>query len=190
MLVVNMFGGPCSGKSTSAAAVFAYLKNRGIRAELVHEAAKRFYYKGSLGKQGENQAYILAKQWSAIYDLDKAGATVAISDSPLVCNLAYATHLPYFEELKALAVKLDNLIPQVNIFVKRTKEFDSFGRTQQTIEEAIPFDDKARSILLSTGRTFDLEAEGTEEGQREMGRFVMAKISDLVGFKGTGAHHE
>lgn len=179
MLIVNLYGGPGSGKSTSAAAIFTYLKNRGIRAELVHEAAKRFYYKGSLDKQGKNQAYIMAKQYSQIYDLASAGCEVAISDSPLICNLAYATELPYFEPLKALTLALNNEHPQLNIFVQRTKHFDAFGRTQKTLEEARPYDERARQLLESSGRTFDFEAGGDEEGQREMGRFVLGKLVSM-----------
>lgn len=39
-LVVNLFGGPGSGKSTGAAYVFARLKMLGYNAELVTEFAK------------------------------------------------------------------------------------------------------------------------------------------------------
>jgi tRNA uridine 5-carbamoylmethylation protein Kti12 len=121
MLIVNLFGGPGCGKSTTAAALFAHLKNNGVRAELVHEAAKRFIYKGATA-QLKNQVYVLAKQWSHIEDLDRAGCEVAISDSPLICNLMYAESHGYYPELKALALKLDDIYPQKNVFIGQDKE--------------------------------------------------------------------
>jgi adenylylsulfate kinase-like enzyme len=38
--VINLFGGPGTGKSTLAAALFTDLKMKGINAELVTEFAK------------------------------------------------------------------------------------------------------------------------------------------------------
>ena len=39
-LVINLIGGPCSGKSTIAAELFARLKKMGIKTELVSEYIK------------------------------------------------------------------------------------------------------------------------------------------------------
>jgi hypothetical protein len=188
-LVVNLFGGPCSGKSTSAASIFAYLKNRGIRAELVHEAAKRFIYKGA-ERQLKNQVYVMAKQYSAIFDLAASGCDVAISDSPLICNLLYADSVPYYEELRALTLCLDKQMDQINLFVDRTKNFDGFGRMQKTLEEAAVYDVKAKELMAALGREFDMTFTGDELGQREAGRFVMKALSTRVGYAGTGKHYE
>ena len=39
-IVVNIFGGPSAGKSTTSAGIFYELKRQGIRCELVTEYAK------------------------------------------------------------------------------------------------------------------------------------------------------
>ena len=39
-IVINLIGGPCSGKSTVAAELFARLKKMGIKTELVSEYIK------------------------------------------------------------------------------------------------------------------------------------------------------
>ena len=39
-LVINLIGGPCSGKSTIAAELFARLKKMGVHCELVSEYIK------------------------------------------------------------------------------------------------------------------------------------------------------
>jgi hypothetical protein len=177
MYLVNLFGGPGSGKSTSAAAIFAHLKNSGIRAELVHEAAKRFIYKGAKAQLG-NQVYVMAKQWSHIFDLSKAGCEVAVSDSPLISNLMYMDQpgIFYQEELKDLTLKLDQAYPQINIFVKRTKHYDTFGRNQATVEEAAEYDTRTRRLLTELGKPINLEAEGNVDGQTKMGQFVVSYL--------------
>lgn len=39
-IVINLFGGPGSGKSTGAAYIFSQLKMKGINCELITEYAK------------------------------------------------------------------------------------------------------------------------------------------------------
>jgi hypothetical protein len=167
MLVVNLTAGPGAGKSTGAYFITALLKMNKVRAELVHEAAKRFIYKGA-DKQLKNQVYVMAKQWSHIADLASSGCEVAVSDSPLVQNLIYAEACDHYEELKNLTVKLDASFPQFNIFVRRVKDFEAFGRVQKTVEEAIPYDIKARALMGFLGKRFDLEIDGSEEGYRNV----------------------
>ena len=45
-LVINLYGGPGTGKSTTAAHVFALLKQRDVNAELVREYAKDIVWEG------------------------------------------------------------------------------------------------------------------------------------------------
>jgi hypothetical protein len=179
MIVINLWGGPCSGKSTSAAYIFAHLKNRGIRAELVHEAAKRFIYKGA-SKQLENQVYVFGKQYSHVVDLFNADCEVAISDSPLLQNLIYAQNLPYYAELKALCIKLDQVAPwkDYHFFVKRTKDFDGFGRVQKTVEEAKVYDTNCKNLMKELDKKWDLQATGNPAGQLEMSFAVRSLLKE------------
>lgn len=61
MLVVNLFGGPGSGKSTCAAGVFTLLKLSGVNAELVTEYAKDLTWEKRHVTLA-NQHYIFGKQ--------------------------------------------------------------------------------------------------------------------------------
>lgn len=58
MLLVNLSGGPGSGKSTTAAYIFAKLKMLGYNAELVGEEARELIYDGAIPML-ENQVLIL-----------------------------------------------------------------------------------------------------------------------------------
>ncbi len=55
--VVNLFGGPSAGKSTTAAGVFALLKLHDLRSELVTEFAKDLTWE-KREKTLNNQYYI------------------------------------------------------------------------------------------------------------------------------------
>ena len=57
MVAVNLFSGPCSGKSTGAAWIFAKLKMAGVNVELVTEFAKDKVWERN-EKALANQAYV------------------------------------------------------------------------------------------------------------------------------------
>ena len=47
-LIVNLFGGPGTGKSTMMAAIFAELKWQNIMSEMVPEIAKKYVWRDEL----------------------------------------------------------------------------------------------------------------------------------------------
>lgn len=163
MIVVNLLGGPGAGKSTTAAALFVYLKNKGIQCELVGEAAKTFIYEGRqhlLHPSEGAQVFILATQYCRLFELARAGCEVVISDSPLLQQQMYAEGDPLIEECRTLAAKMHQMWPSVNVRVLRGKHFNGFGRTQKTVDAAIVFDQKVNECC-----SFDLVGCGDESGQ-------------------------
>jgi ATP:corrinoid adenosyltransferase len=59
--VISLFAGPGAGKSTSAAYLYAHLKNRGVNSELVREYVKdRAWEERQIGTY--DQIYFLGKQ--------------------------------------------------------------------------------------------------------------------------------
>lgn len=86
-LIVNLVAGPCSGKSTVAAELFAKLKKMNIKCELVPEFIKEEIYK-------ENQTlpkFQVALFGNEVYSLDnKIGKVdVIIHDGSLLNNVVY-----------------------------------------------------------------------------------------------------
>jgi AAA domain len=159
MLLVNLTGGPGSGKSTTAAIIFSELKMANYKAELVGEEARELIYDGSI-KMLENQALILGQQWQRITRLRNCGADVAICDSPLSLSILYSKTAAYHPELVALVRKMESLIPDTfNIFVKRVKAYNTFGRYQD--EEAAKALDAQAMMLI---RPLHLTVTGDRSG--------------------------
>lgn len=167
MRVVNLFGGPGSGKSTSAASLFAYLKNKGIRAELVGEEAKDQIYWGS-SNQLANQFLLAALQYARLKNLENAGCEIAVADSPLIMSPTYARSSHYYEELNSLVSKINSEFHNINVFITRTKPFDTFGRTQKNIEEA-----KVIDTVVKDNFKFDHYVTGDIAGQTELCDWVV-----------------
>lgn len=61
-VVINLFGGSGTGKSTLAADLFAKLKLSGVNVELVREYIKTWVWDERQIKRPEEQVYIFAKQ--------------------------------------------------------------------------------------------------------------------------------
>lgn len=133
MKLINLYAGPGSGKSTAAAHLFSHLKRHNFKTELVGEFAKELIYLGN-ETQLVNQVYIMGCQYRKLKDLQRHGIDIAISDSPLLLQLAYCRNKPYFEEMKALVYKLDSEFQNINVFIKRVKPYQTYGRVNTEYE--------------------------------------------------------
>ena len=128
-IVVNLIAAPGSGKSTSASAIFANLKNRDCNVELIHEYAKRIVYRGS-AHQLRNQFYTSAKQYEILKSTVNYGVKFVITDSPLVLGKIYSQNAPYHVELCTLIDKLNEEFENINVFIQRVKKYNPSGRVQ------------------------------------------------------------
>lgn len=81
-IAVNFYGGPGTGKSTMAAAVFAELKSRGVNCELVTEYAKKKVWEEAY-KVFEYQFYVCAKQAYHMFVVSKH-VDIMVTDSPII----------------------------------------------------------------------------------------------------------
>ena len=127
MLVVNLFAGPGHGKSTMAAHIFAALKDKGIVAELVGEAAKDATWRGDNATIG-CQPWLFGEQLRRQQVLRSAGVQVAVADSPLLLSSVYGDYLPtcFHEVIRHFHCEFDNL----NIILERIKPYEQRGRNQ------------------------------------------------------------
>ena len=145
-IIVNLFGGPGSGKSTTAAGLFHKLKINGINCELVTEFAKHITWKEDFNTL-KNQIYVFAKQHDRMFHL-KDKVDVIITDSPIIMGLSYCNWDLMSRSFEQLVVDEFNRTDAVNInyFINRVKEYNPSGRSQ-TEEEAKEKDMEIKTLL-------------------------------------------
>lgn len=167
-LVVSMYGGPCSGKSTMTSRVFADLKDLGINCEIASEYAKDATWQKSFHILS-NQLYIFAKQQHRIWRLD-GQVDVILTDSPLLNSVIYGSDKST-DLFKELVYEEHNKRPKLDIFLKRVKKYNPSGRSQ-TEDEAKELDILIHKVVPS----FDLEVNG----EKESASIIVEKILETI----------
>lgn len=142
MIVVNLYAGPGSGKSTTCAGVFAKLKLAGVNCEMALEYAKDKVWESSF-KVLDNQIYVFGKQLHRLWRL-KDQVDVVITDSPLLLSILYDSSKN--ENFKNLILDQYKSFNNLNYFIKRNDNYNPKGR-MQTIEEAKKLDTELSDIL-------------------------------------------
>jgi nicotinamide riboside kinase len=154
--ILNFYGGPGTGKSTTAALAYAKLKQAGVNCELVREYVKEWAWE-KRPISTYDQIYVLGKQIrreSMLY-----GKTdVIVTDSPamlgiyysgrycppLVCDAVRAATLAFYKQ-----AELDGH-EHIHVFLTRTKPYKSEGR-YQTEEQAREIDGHLELLLKELG---------------------------------------
>jgi hypothetical protein len=134
--IINLYGGPGTGKSTSAALLFYLLKNQKADVELVREYVKDWAWEGRkistydqlyfLGKQVRKESMLYGKvDW-------------IVTDAPIMLSIYYA--MEYCPVGVSEAVRAATLAyyrqaaedghKHVHVFLKRTKPYNPKGRFQ------------------------------------------------------------
>lgn len=130
-IVVNLFGGPCCGKSTIAAATFSLLKLHGMETELITEFAKDLVWEERF-RTFKNQHYLFGKQHHRLWRIgDKVD--VMVTDSPIFLSLVYRKEL-YSDAFKKVVLEEFNAYNNMNFFLNRTKAYNEVGRNQNKKE--------------------------------------------------------
>jgi len=130
--VINLWGGPGCGKSTTAAGLFNLMKNRGHKVELVTEYAKDLTYDRDQGGLAD-QLSILAQQNRRLSRL-RGQVEWAITDSPLPLSLVYLKDEALAVPLCDLAYRLMAADEHYHVKVRRVKPYQRFGRSQSEQE--------------------------------------------------------
>ena len=138
--IINLYGGPGSGKSTSAAYFYYLLKTEGKNVELVREYVKDWAWEGRkistydqiyfLGKQVRRESMLYGKvDW-------------IVTDSPVMMNLYYAQKyctLSLAEGVRASTLSFYRQAAEdghkhIHVFLNRNKPYLSEGRYQTEAE--------------------------------------------------------
>jgi nicotinamide riboside kinase len=147
MIVVNFFGGPGSGKSTTAAQLFAHLKLSQLNCELVTEFAKDLTWDGATNPLAY-QPLVFGQQTWRLERL-RGKVDVVVTDSPLLLSLIYChdtTPQPFHDYVKWEFDRDNN----INFLLLRHKPYSPVGRNQ-TEEQAVTVDYTIVSLLKRLG---------------------------------------
>ncbi len=150
MRVINLFGSPGAGKSTTAAGLFFKMKTAThIKSvELITEFAKDMVYAGRIKELNTNQLYVTAKQYSRMERL-RGQVDLVITDSPLILGIIYKPN-NYFKSYEFLLNELHDSFDNINIFINRVKEYKNYGR-MQTEEESDKISLRIKQLLKYNG---------------------------------------
>jgi hypothetical protein len=148
MKVINLWGGPGSGKSTTAAGLFYEMKKAQLNVELVTEYAKDMVWEGRHNVL-EDQIYIFAKQQRRISRLKGHGIEWVITDSPIALGLVYLKEGSLSSSFHDLVMEVFNSFNNHNFLLQRNFTYNPVGRNQKDAGEAKVYDQKVSDLLDS-----------------------------------------
>ena len=175
-LVVNLYGGPGTGKSTLAAKLFSDLKWSGCECELITEYAKKLVWQEAT-KILDDQIYVFGKQ-QHMFQILNGQVDVIITDSPILLSIIYGRKFGTWmqrDSLNRLIVRTYEVYDNLDIFLKRSKPYVETGR-QQTHEEAKAIDKEIWSLLDSNIREFDV-VHATSAAPAELFEMVAMRLN-------------
>jgi hypothetical protein len=131
-VVVNFFAGPGAGKSTTKAGLFFEMKLAGFKVEVVEEFAKELTYDGAWQTM-ENEMFMLAEQDRRLRRL-VGQVDYILTDAPLLKSLFYVRGVYDSDEYRGHISRLFDFYDNFNVWVRRTKPYAAYGRSQSETE--------------------------------------------------------
>lgn len=177
-LVINLFGGPGCGKSTTAAGLFSLLKLHDIECELATEYAKDLVWEERHRTFGD-QHYIFGKQHHRIWRL-KDKVNVVITDSPILLSVIYRPET-LGESFVRNVIDTVNSFNNFNIVLRRTKKFNPNGRNQDE-NESKAIDEQIKDILIENNMPW-IEVPGNLYGLNNVVKLVLDNLKVEQKFK-------
>jgi nicotinamide riboside kinase len=152
--VISLYGGPGTGKSTTATALFAELKFRGVNCEYVPEFAKDKAWEYGTAHSGipkvfQAQEFIFGEQHFRIRRCAQ-DVEYVITDCPLFLGLVYMPEDFPIPSLRPAIHEAYNMYENLNVFLVRSKAYNPKGRFQSE-EGAKGLDVKVREMLEAQG---------------------------------------
>lgn len=168
-LVINLFGGPGSGKTTTAAELFAALKKRHYNVELVTEFAKDLIMQNNPDAL-MHQFYVTGVQahriWSAAQKMQ-----VVVVDSPILLGPIYDQRNS--KAFLQLCIEYHQELNNLNIFLGRKGVQHSMVGRVHSLTESVGLDNRIHRLLDELKVEYlSLEEMGMDELLRLIGQLT------------------
>lgn len=174
-LIVNLFGGPCTGKSTVAAGVFFELKKKRVQCELVPEVAKGLTWENRQ-QALRNQIYVVGEQVQYIERCANEVEVIVMDTSILLGAIYQPAHYP--TSFADTVLDLYNLMNNASFNLERSFPYDPVGRNQ-TEEEAKDIDPRVVEWLKRKHVDFQsLRGKHPDSASDEMVHYI---VGDILG---------
>lgn len=150
--IINLYGGPGTGKSTTAAYLFYQFKRQNENVELVREYVKEWAWE-KRQISAFDQFYFFGKQ-SRKESLLYGKADIIVTDSPVMLSYMYTEIYGKEKDAEALLAVVKRFYQKAeeeghqhfHVFLERTKRYNSKGR-YETEEQARAIDLRMQNWL-------------------------------------------
>jgi hypothetical protein len=179
-LVVNLFAGPGTGKSTTCSGIFFDLKNLQINCEMAFEYAKELVWE-KRDFTFSNQIYLFGKQHHRITRL-LGQVDVVITDCPILLSPVYdGEQRPTLEKL---VVEEHNKMWTYNVFLTRKKAYNPIGRrSTHDLAAAQEIDKKVLDVLDRNNQCYET-FEASPEGKIAIVKKILLLLENRPSTKG------
>lgn len=177
MIVINLFGAPGSGKSTTAAGLFFLMKINKMSVELVTEFAKELVLERRENVFGD-QNYIFAEQARRTRRCRDSGYQFVVTDSPLL--------LPAYYSQDSMPASFEPMVmdefhgySNLNYFLHRRHSFEAIGRRHTEAQAAGIVDEMKRFLVDRDVEITDVDAGPTTP--ETLLKDILSKMPKTVG---------
>lgn len=172
-IIINLFGGPGSGKSTVASGLFYTFKSKGLSCDNPYEFPKQVAWEDNKS-QISDQLYIFANQHRGIVR-SYGKVNYIILDSPLLLSLVYKNGYTgdypakfYNDSFDSMVLELFKSYENINIFLDRAdRQFQQEGRFQSK-KESEEVDRKIKTIMDEN----DIPYHNVKVGDNELRQII------------------
>lgn len=171
--VIQFFGGPGVGKSTTAADLYSFMKKRGYKVELIHEVAKDLVWDKRPDMFYE-QDWIAAEQHRLQRRLVDHDINYCVIDSSILLGLFYAAD-DYPPEFNAFCRAVYDSYTNINVMLKRNPliPYVQEGRNQ-TEQEAIIIDGQVQQYFNDKNINHLQIVSGTDTTIEQIVQYTLA----------------
>ncbi len=145
--LINLWAGPGAGKSTMAAGIFTYMKQRGVSCEYVQEYAKELTWNKDWDVL-RNSLLVAGTQINRVKQLIGKVDYIVTDSPPLLSTFYTPVHATKAAISAEYYTSIYPFVDTLDVFVERQKTYFEEGRTQSE-DEAKRIDEEIAYYLVT-----------------------------------------